>query len=403
MTGLSARTGFTAPSVDEIRAGLVARLQGIHGVGTVLDADQEDGKAATAFAEAAHDLWQLGEDIYAAADPNEALGQALFRLGAFCGIVWKAGAFGEVPLQVRVRSGETLLAGSLAEDVRTGVKYATAADVPSDDDNVWRNVTGVAATYGTAKSLAGGVTKIVREAYEFLEVRNITDGVGGTAQETQAQFRVRRAASVAGPSQGMTDGLACELMKIPGVGRVKIRENVSSAWANVHGTDAALPPKSIAVLVEYGIEPAVSQAIYKRMGQAITLVGSTLQHVTDAAGVPQPIRYTEVSGNPTALVLAISYRELPGQGFGGEEGEAAVKTAVSDWVKTNVDIGGTLNLFNLAPVITGAVQGTGGGNAIEIVDLQLGVPRGGMAGPSVDVPWDHFASLDEADITMTAV
>ena len=395
--------GFQRDRLDTILANLTARLQAVYGTDCDLDALNPDGQAMGIYAEAASDVWQAAEDIYASFDPNSAVGQALFRLGAFCGITWHSGVYGAVALQVQVTAGETLPAGALVSDHATGVQYATAADVVSSDSSAWYAVTGIATVYGTVKSLANATWDIVTSSYAFIAVKNVVDGTPGSAQETQAQFRARFAQSVAGPSQGMTDGMRAELMKISACRRVKVYENTTSAWQDVHAGDAALAPHSVAVLVEYDSDPAVATAINLRKSQGLTLVGSTARTVTDSAGVAQPIRYSVASATPTALAVTITYKEIPGQGFGGPEGEGVVKAALSDWVAANVDLGGSLNKFDLPAVILGAVVGVGGGRAITIETLAIGLNGGDMSVTDVAVPWNSLAALDEANITMTAV
>ena len=408
MTSLSPTTGFSIPSADDIRASLVARLQAVYGVDCDLSVGTPDGDALTAYAEAARELWQAGEDIYNAADPNSAAGQALFRLGAFCGITWKVGTKGTILVTLHVSAGQTIPAGTKLQDTVTKVEYALNTDVGPAGANAPPEgqaftTTATAVLEGQPLSTAGTPMVPSVPVYGLLSVNDLwSDGMPGCPAETQAKFRVRRARSVAMPAQGMTDGLWAGLAALPGIGRVRTHENRKSEWADIQPGDAALPPHSVAVVVDNDVA-GIGDVIHRRAGQGLTLVGSSTAVVLDSQGVGQAMRYTVAAPFPIAVTM--TYRALAGQGFDGtarSANEALVKAALSAWVET-IDFGGTVNLFDLPAVILAAVVGPSGGRAIEIETLLVGPVGGDMTAANVGIPWNRQATLALADVTLTAV
>jgi uncharacterized phage protein gp47/JayE len=390
--------GFVRPTLDEILSERVAAFQAVHGADTYLDPDGSDMQQLGIEAEALSDLWQVAEDLYNALNPAGATGAALNQIGLLNGVEPTEGYNARVTVTCTLATDAPAIPlGSTVQDIVNGVKYTLDAAVSATG-----NVGATAIDKGTPKSLAGNVTKIVTPVYGWTAVTNAADGDTGVAAETQEQFRLRRYRSVGAPTQGITDGLRAALANITGVGRVHVFENTGNDWSDIKAGDGVLPPHSLAVLVENDMA-TVAVTIALRKSQGVTLVGDELEQVNDSNSDPQPIRYTVASDNPTALDVTITYEEIPGEGFGDTTGEAAVKTALADWVAANVEIGGTVVWSHLFAPALEAVLGRSGGAAIKIRTLTLGLHSGSMGTADIELPWKNYAALDEANITMTAV
>lgn len=418
MTTMGVTTiGFVRARLDVLFQQLVDRLKApdVLGSDAVLDGTTPDGQIAGIMAEIEDILLQFGEDSYNAADPNNAQGAALYRLGILSGITPNIGRYGTVQCLVHVREGETLAAGSVVRDKTTGATFALDAAVgPSESDSHDYIAQFTAQKYDTLPALTTHDAEKVSDVYEWIDVSFYSDGSAGMRPETPAQFRQRRQRSTAKPSQGMHDSLYAALANISGVGDVKVFVNRGSEWKDIKPGDGAMPAHSSIVVVRNSVVidgvDQVRQTIWIYGNPACLYYargdGSNVDDVVDTQGSSHPIGYYVSVAHP--IDVELTYRPIGGEGFGGQQDEDALKAALSEWVTANCMPGDDLRFMNLVPVALGdtfaegyrAPRGKSGGYAIEIEGLRVGPHGGALASQNLVAPFNRHVSLSRANVIL---
>jgi hypothetical protein len=386
-------------SLDFIIARLQDIFRGIYGQDINLDPDSQDGQLIAAEAEARSDILQLAEDIYNSFNPNSATGLPLKMMGALTGVTPILGQNSRIYAQVTFdRAGAPAVpAGSIIKDTVTGAKYALDASAgPSTVSELVFVTTATALEKGTPDSNEANAFSIETPVYGWASAAMRWGMIqSGVLAETDEAFRMRRAKSVAMPSQGLSDGLWAALN---GLVEAHVFENSRSVWASAKGADMVLPPHSLAVVVasdHYDIAPTINRYI---LGP--TTVGTTLVSVTDQQGEPHPVRYTIAT--PVPIVVQLRYLEVPGQGFSGNIGETALAPALATWFTKNQKLGADVVWGNMFAPILSAVPGRIPGQpSIIIKSLKLG-RKGGSAAVWGDlaIAYNELATLAKGDVSL---
>lgn len=415
MSGIT-ETGFDRPRLDVILSNLIDRLKmpSVLGSEAVLDGTTADGQTAGIVAEIADTLYQIAEDSYNVVDPNAAIGAALFRLGPLCGIEWNAGQKDRVMCKLHIKQGETVYAGAQIRDTVTGVLFETISDIgPSESDTANNFAEVVALEYGTAPALTTHAAEKATDQYGWIDVAFAVDSTGGTVSETNAQFRRRRANSVAKPAQGVVDGLYGALSDLSGIGDVKIFTNPKAHWADIKPGDGAIPPNSCIVIVRHQVIVAsvdqVAQTIwlYQMPGcdfyaEEIGGTGNAIKtSIADVAGCPHPIAY--YVSQPMSIDVRIEYKPLPGEGFDGEEDETALKDALASYVNEQLLPGDDVAFMDLAPVALNAVKGRSGAYSIKLEAIKICEHGGTPTAADIATPFWKHPALSRANVTLVDV
>jgi hypothetical protein len=359
--------GFHRDRLPDVLAKLTAAARGIFGSDIVLTSDTQDGQLLGAFCEAIDDCLQGLEACFNARNPNAATGAALASTCLLNGVVKAPGQFATIPLSLGTLNGATIPAGTLVADVVTGSQYALDAVVTGTGGAV--ATTATATAKGTPVSIAANVTKIVNPTYGLLSVVGTSNSSGyDSPEESPEQLRIRRGLSTAAPSQSLTDSVRAAVMALANHPRVRVWENTLDQWADAKGTDRVLPPHSIAVVVELD-SVGVAPAILATKGQGCGTAGTTIISLSDTAGEPQVIRYTLAT--QVKKVIAITYKEIAGQGFGGVAGETLVQIALANWINANQGIGQDVVRSMLYDPINGARLGINGLPSIDVQSLTI--------------------------------
>jgi len=111
MAGLTS-TGFLPRTLQEIKTLLEAAFQAVYGLGIDLRAQSEAGQVIGTFSDKLAEEWEVGEDIWASSDPDQATGVALDRLCAFTGTIRRGAIASTVDLWLTGDADTTITAGS---------------------------------------------------------------------------------------------------------------------------------------------------------------------------------------------------------------------------------------------------------------------------------------------------
>jgi hypothetical protein len=400
--------GFARERLDILAANLTTKLKdpSVLGSEAVLDGTTPDGQIVGVIAEIEDTIYQMGEDVYAAVDPNQAVGQALYRLGPFSGIEVKLGEYGTVTCLVHVKLGEVLPIGTQILDETTGVLYTTTLQVgPSVGDDHDYTVPAVASTYGTVLTKSTNTAKKVVDVYGWIDVAFYADGTAGTLPESPAKFRQRRMRSVAKPGQGMLDSMYAALADLTGIGDVSVFVNPKAVAVDIKAGDLALPAHSCIVVVRNPVVAGgvdqIARTIWLYKNPACDNVGNVHVSVADSQGRPHDIGYYVSEEFP--IDMELTYSAIAGQGFDAATDGNTLKDTLVAWVQENQMPGDDIAWGNLVPVALGAVPATNGRYSIKVEQIRLAAHGGSLAVQDLVVPFNNHASLSRANITLVAV
>lgn len=266
---------------------LIDEHKGIHGDDISVNAEDPDGETLSKEAQARNDIEQLALTLYNMNAPAGAVGAALSRLVQLNGINRKAAQFSVVPITLGGTPGTVIPINSLFDN--------------PDDPDLPPFKTAAPYTIGGGGTVAGqgicteagpfnvGATKLTHPLTVISGWNTVTNpsaAAPGRLVETDPILRVRRAESVAMPSQSMLDGLQAALANLDGVDDVVVYENATESY-NAKGD----PPHSIHVIIDGGIAADIANAIWVKASMGATKVGVVIQNVTDTQGNPQEMRW----------------------------------------------------------------------------------------------------------------
>ena len=259
------------------------------------------------------------------------------------------GTYTETNVQITCNATVTLY----GQDQAANQAYTVTDNVGSMNWELLSTITLTAGTYelpfdaasiGPVLTVPGTITVPVTVV---LGVTNIINDQAylslGTAQETDAQFKIRRQQSTAIGSQGYYDGLVATLQNISGVGvgNVVVYENdtaLTSTGTVPANVPANIPSHSIWVVVGGGTAsqaaiggtiganaPAIATAIYQKRNAGCGMYGSQAYAITRANGTLFPVYWDVVSHIPVFIKFTVGsingttypnlsqiYTQLPG-------------------------------------------------------------------------------------------
>lgn len=285
-------TGIHLNGLNNWLTELQEGYQGIFGSDISIGADDADGQVLGLFAGGLDDVEQLAATVALGRSPSGAVGAGLSRLMQLNGINRKAAQFSNAPITLSGTPGAVIPAGSQLGSASDPTKppFKTSGTSPADDLTIGGGgtVTGTAicTVAGPVTAIAGELTVLITSVTGWTSVTNTSDATAGMLVEADPAARTRRAASVALPSQSLTDGLYGALANLSGVAHARVYENRTAA------TDSkGLPAHSINAIVDGGVPADIAQAMWVKAGQGVTLVGAQSLAVTDLQGNPQLMQW----------------------------------------------------------------------------------------------------------------
>lgn len=295
-------TGIMVPTLADIRAYLAAQYQGIYGSDVNLDADTQDGQWIGILAASIHNANSMAVSVYNAFSPATAQGAGLSSVVKINGIARLVPTNSTAELLIGGTAG-TIISGGYATD-SAGVNWTLPATVtiPSAGQI---SVTATAATAGAISAVKGDISTIGTPTRGWQTVTNPAAASVGSPVETDAQLRVRQAASTAKPALTVSQGIIGDLVALTGIGRYRFYENDQGS------TDAnGIPGHCISVVIEGGDAVAIASAIALRKTPGVGTYGTAVQTITDGAGIARDIRFFR----PTQIGIryAVTLKALSG-------------------------------------------------------------------------------------------
>lgn len=298
-------TGFHPFGLGNWKSGLEALWQAAYGSAIDLSATSPDGQTIGGLVGYFTDLEQLAETVYLARSPAGSRGAGLSRLMQLNGVNRKSAQFSTAPATLGGTPGTVIAAGSLVGSASDPTKppFKTSGTSPADDLTIGGGgtVTGqVKCTVaGPVTAANGDLTKILTIIPGWTSVTNTSDAAAGIQVEADPAARARRAASVAMPSQALSDGLRAALLNLSGVTDAVVYLNNSGV------TDSkGLPAHSVNPIVLGGSASDIANAIWLKASMGATKVGAQTFTITDQQGNPQLMKWDQ----PTDLDVYITIK-----------------------------------------------------------------------------------------------
>jgi uncharacterized phage protein gp47/JayE len=347
MPGLTT-TGFDikalADILTEIEADELANIDADLNV----EADSVFGQLNGIFAAQLFELWELVEEVYQAAYPDTATGQALSYIAALTGTIRSPATKTTINVSCTFTGTPTLPIGTtvyVTSDPDSAYELLAAVPLVTSP----QVVTFTAVTAGAATTIVNSdpltidtpVTNWTAAAYVDDTV------VQGADEETDAELRARREDELARPGTGTVDSMRTDILDVDGVVTCTVFENPTGV------TDANLvPPHAIEVLITGTyVDNEVAQKIWDNKPAGTETVGSLSGTASDTA-VPST-DHTIYFNEPTAVPLHVAVTLVTDADT--YAGDTAVEDALIAWFG-DLTLGTTVyssDLINIVMDITG--------------------------------------------------
>lgn len=359
-------SGLQVKSRTEILTELEGAMRSIYGQDINLESNSPDGQLVNVYAQAAVDLRELIQDVFSSYDPDQAQGVSLDQRVVINNIVRKGGTFTIQPIEIVVDRTVTL--NGLDADFNNidGSGYT----IQDDAGNQFILIDSIVLAAGThtvnfrSRAIGGvntTVSTITTPVTIVLGVTSVNNPSGplqvGQDEETDAELRERREASVALGSTGYLNGLLGAVLNLDGVTEAQIYENVLDT-TDVNG----IPPHSIWLIVEGGANTDIADEIYGRKSFGCGMKGGTTVDIITVSGAT----FTAKFDRPVDEDLYIRFdiqTTVPGQVFD--------QTSIKEYMVANLNfiIGEFAETSKVTASALEAIANTGGGGVPVNVEI----------------------------------
>lgn len=381
-------TGIIAPDYLDILQELRIMYWGIYGSDAILDPDSQDGQFLATLAQAIFDCNQNVIDMYASFAPSTARGIQLSRLVKLNGLRRSTPTNSQAIVTIGGVVGTQIINGVVGDNANLGTKWnlPTLVEIPIAGTI---DVTATAADPGDVPAGAATLTEIITPTSGWQTVTNLDNAAPGQPIETDAQLRIRQSASVALPAQTILEGIFAGVDAVTGVSRLRIYENDDDVTVD------AIEPHSISVVVSGGDATEIAQAIALKKSPGGRTNGTTSQVVTDRNGVPNTIRFYEL----TIVNLKAQITIHPLTGYVSTTGDS-LRQAVVDFIN-GFSIGEDSYLARLYSPAN--LTGTGLGSTFVVTDIKQAKVANALASADVVIQFNEGSQIDLDHTTLVLV
>ena len=301
-------SGLTIQTRQEILDGLIEAMRAIYGDNINLEQDTPDGQILNIIAQSGIDIREVLAVAVASFDPDQAEGRILDQRVALNGIYRKAGKYTMTYVSITTDRAVTLQ----GLDDKINDINGTGFSIKDGIGNIFilaetQNI-AAAGTYsllfrareiGAVQVLPNTITMpetIVPGVTAINNPQGVTQQ--GTDEESDAELKARRRASLGIASRGMISSLRSGLLNIDSVTDCQVIEN------NTNATSAdGVPPHSVWCIVEGGAEPDIGQTIYAQKSDGCGTYGS----ISVVVNIPDQDPATYYFDRPEAVPLHIQF------------------------------------------------------------------------------------------------
>lgn len=333
-----------------------------------LDSNTPDGQLIQLLAYAGTVLREMMTEVYNSCDPDKCVGAIQDNRYQINYLTRKQGSY---TLQnIAITTNKTVSLQGL--DASFNDAEASAFSVSDDNGNIWYLVDSTTLLAGTtslefrAKDMGaviptiGTITNLVTIIPGVISaINNVGATSIGTEEESDSDFRIRRARSVTIAGQSNVDTIEADLLSLDGVVAVRIHENRTDA-EDTTGT----PAHSIWIIVEGGANTDIANVIYSNLAGAGTR-GAITVPITTAS-----LQEIEISFDREVIVpLYIKFEVKPITDY-GEINTEEVKGYIAENLTYN--IGEDVETSKVTQICADAMLSDGGNGYALNVEISNG-------------------------------
>ena len=388
--------GFVAPAESDILAGVLADMNAAFGNVLNTDLSTPQGQLAMSLTAIVGDAYDQMLALFNGVDPERAWGRMQDAIGNLYFITRKPATATVVTCQCVGAAGTVVPQGTLVQD--------GSANTYAADGSITLDATG--AGEGTFSCTLTGAVEcpprsigVYQSVVGLTSVTNAAAGVTGVAVEGRQAFELRRQQTVAHNAMGPLDALAGEVLSVPGVSDVYVTENSAAEPVTTGGV--TLPPHSLYVCVNGGVDADVALAIVRKKPPGCASVGTSTVVVVDpnAAYAKQPeytVQFTRAQPVPVYVAVVLSAGvDVPSTAMGDVQAAIVAGFAGATGAQ-RVPIGGTVYASSFYTSV-GAV-----GTWVKIVGVTVGFSAQ-PTGSTVQLNSDQIPVVSTATISVQVV
>ena len=381
--------GINVQTFEEIYDELVAGYQSIYGSDILLDSDTPDGQRVGIEAQARLDLQSYALAIYNQMDPDFAVGEALNKIIKISGIMRIAGARSYASVTIETSEAVTLPDGYTVKDT-SEQNWITLSEVELISGT--NTTTLYSEDFGV---ITAGIGEINDPSTYIIGVTSVTNAAAATTgndEETDAELRVRRNASLVIPETSAIGGLYTALWAVSDVLEVKIYEN------DTDSTDSlTVPAHSIWLIIDGGLDADIAKVMAEVKTAGTGMKGTEEvtynETITMADGATitysHEMKFDRVSTKDVYIKMTLTRTDpaIPVV-------TSAVKAAL---VAKTYSIGQFIQANNLYSTVYGA------GDTFVATDLEISFDDITYTDAELTPDYDERVTITDAKITITEV
>jgi uncharacterized phage protein gp47/JayE len=381
--------GFVRKPLETILSEIETDQKAALGAGFDVSVQSPEGQINGTVATQLDELWEVAEAVYSSIDPDKATDTALAAAASLSGTVRQAATKSTVTATVNLDAGKTLAAGAIASvsgspDARfvTTVAVTNGGGAPADV-----SVAMEAETAGVVIANAGTLTVIETAQSGWNSVTNAADADTGTADETDAELRIRREIELRRAGAAAVDAIQADVSSVDDVTSTTVFENTTNL---VDGD--GLPAKSFEAVVRDGAADDIAQALWESKAAGMKAYGSTSGTAVDSDGNNQTLEFSRPVDVPIYIdvTLTVDADTYP------INGDDQVKTALIAYFAANQDTGDDLIFTRLyAPIYS--VSGV-----LDVATLEVDTVSPPTGTSNIVINSRSLASLDSTNINVTS-
>ena len=376
--------GFVRPSYDEILQAQINRAKVL--LGDDIDTSEESvlGKFIRINVFDLNICYETLEDLYYSSFPNTARGQSLDRLGPFAAVSRNQATQARIEVKIKGTVGESVPSAFLLKSDKTSFYVVNDYTIDSNGEVI-----------AIANCVDDGVVGNISNG-ERLDIQNPRMGIdsvefirivqNGEELESDKDFRIRFANSLAGAGSSTESAIKGAIYRVPLVDGVSVIDNNSD-------TASSIPPHSFAgyVLAPESQYDEIAKAIFDKKPLGIQCIGDIERTVYDAWGKPHTVKFFVTS----KAELKISMQIKTNQYF-ESSGISQIKDNIANFIN---------NLANGSDVYYTSVFGyihnvTG---VVSVVDLKICKIGQTPGNSDIAIGEQEIARIDVSNISVEVV
>jgi uncharacterized phage protein gp47/JayE len=277
--------GFVKMTYEVIKAQLQDAFIAIYSDPNLND-DSVIGHRIGLMSKSLADIWDLAEAVYNTFNPAAAAAVALDNLMQIADITRLEATNTEVVCTLTGTPATVVPSGSQVANT-DGDIFELQADATIEGGGTV-DATFLAVETGAIPAVAGTVTAIQTPVSGWSSVTNASDGTLGSAEESDAEARIRRADSLMNNGQSTLESIVAAILNdVDNVTACKGFENEGDT-IDLNGTD----PHCVQIAVSGGDSQEIADMIWEKKAGGIGTSGNTSENVTDSNGDTQTVKFT---------------------------------------------------------------------------------------------------------------